>query len=78
VSLLVGSSPVTWRAVAKDGADLPESLATERPARQTVSVGETYDFEFESRSATELRLEVFRPARSASAQSQIVVPVHVH
>jgi FtsP/CotA-like multicopper oxidase with cupredoxin domain len=78
VSLLAGSSPVTWRAVAKDGADLPVSQATERPARQTVSVGETYDFEFESRSAAELRLEVFRPARAASAQSQIVVPVHVH
>ena len=78
VSLLVGSSPVAWRAIAKDGADLPVSQATERPARQTVSVGETYDFEFEPRSATELWLEVFRPARAASAQSQIVVPVHVH
>jgi FtsP/CotA-like multicopper oxidase with cupredoxin domain len=78
VSLLAGSSPVMWRAIAKDGADLPLSQATERPARQTVSVGETYDFEFEPRSAAELRLEVFRPARAASAQSQIVVPVHVH
>jgi FtsP/CotA-like multicopper oxidase with cupredoxin domain len=78
VSLLASSSPVTWRAIAKDGADLPVSQATERAARQTVSVGETYDFEFESRSAAELRLEVFRPARAASAQSQIVVPVHVH
>jgi FtsP/CotA-like multicopper oxidase with cupredoxin domain len=78
VSLLAGSSPVRWRAIAKDGADLPVSQATERPARQTVSVGETYDFEFEPRSAAEIRLEVFRPARAASAQSQIVVPVHVH
>ena len=77
VSVLAGSSPVTWRAIAKDGADLPIPQATERPARQTVSVGETYDFEFESRSAAELRLEIFRPARAASAQSQIVVPVHV-
>jgi FtsP/CotA-like multicopper oxidase with cupredoxin domain len=77
VSLLAGSSPVTWRAIAKDGADLPISQATERPARQTVSVGETYDFEFEPRSAVELRLEVFRPARAAMAQSQIVVPVHI-
>jgi FtsP/CotA-like multicopper oxidase with cupredoxin domain len=77
VSVLTGSSPVMWRAIAKDGADLPISQATERPARQTVSVGETYDFEFEPRSAAELRLEVFRPARAASAQSQIVVPVHV-
>src|SRR6202047_89334 len=78
VSLLAGSSPVTWRAIAKDGADLPVAQATERPARQTVSVGETYDFEFDARSATEFRLEVFRPARAAVAQSQIVVPIHVH
>jgi FtsP/CotA-like multicopper oxidase with cupredoxin domain len=78
VSLLAGSSPVTWRAIAKDGADLPVSQATERPARQTVSVGETYDFEFKPGSATELRLEVFRPARAAIGQSQLVVPVHVH
>jgi len=34
VSLLAGSSPVTRRAVAKDGANLPISQATERPARQ--------------------------------------------
>jgi manganese oxidase len=77
VSLLSGSSLVMWRAVAKDGAELPAAQATERPARQTVSVGETYDFEFESRSAAELPLEVFRPARAAISQSQIVVPVHV-
>jgi manganese oxidase len=78
VSLLAGSSLVPWRAIAKDGADLPPAQATERPARQTVSVGETYDFEFEPRSTAELRLEVFRPARAALGQSQIVVPVHVH
>ena len=78
VSLLAGSSPVTWRAIAKDGADLPGSQATERPARQTVSVGETYDFEFEAEVMTDLRLEIFRPARAAMAQSQIVVPIHIH
>ena len=65
VSLLSGSSPVTWHAVAKDGADLPTAQATERAARQTVSVGETYDFDFEPQSATELQLEIFRPARAA-------------
>lgn len=77
VSLLAGTSPVTWRAMAKDGADLPTSQATERPARQTISVGETYDFEFQAHSATALRLEVFRPPRAAMSQSQIEVPVHV-
>jgi hypothetical protein len=42
-----------------------------------VSVGETYDFEFAPRSAAELRLEIFRPARAANPQSQIVVPVRI-
>ena len=78
VSVAAGSSPVTWRAIAKDGADLPASQATERPARQTVSVGETYDFEFQPQSTTQLRLEVFRPARAAIGQSRIVVPIHIH
>lgn len=46
LSLLSDTTAVRWRALAKDGADLPAALATERPARQLVSVGETYDFEF--------------------------------
>ena len=33
VALLKGEEPVAWRAVAKDGADLPPSQATGRPAR---------------------------------------------
>jgi hypothetical protein len=78
VSLPAGSSPVMWRAIAKDGADLPVSQASECSARLTVSVSETYNFEFESRSATELRLEVRRPAMAAISGSQIVVPIHVH
>jgi manganese oxidase len=78
VSLLSGSSLASWRAIAKDGADLPAPQATLRPARQTVSVGETYDFEFEPTSAGDLRLEIFRPARASSPQSQILVSVRVH
>ena len=35
-----------WRALAKDGADLPPTLQTDRPARQAITVGETYDFAF--------------------------------
>lgn len=62
VSLLSGTAPLDWRAVAKDGAALPPAQATLRPAQQVVSVGETYDFEFEPSSTGEFRLEVFRPA----------------
>jgi hypothetical protein len=49
---------VTWRAVAKDGADLPPSQAKARPASQPISVGETYDFEYEPAAPVHLRLEV--------------------
>jgi manganese oxidase len=43
--LLRDTSVVTWRAVAKDGMDLPSELATVRPAAQQSGNGETYDFE---------------------------------
>jgi len=39
------ASLVTWRAVAKDGADLPPSQATTRPATLRVAPGETYDYD---------------------------------
>jgi len=78
VSLLSGSSLVNWREVAKDGADLPAPQANLRPARQIVSVGETYDFDFEPTSAEDLRLEIFRPARVSNPESQMLVPVRVY
>lgn len=37
---------LTWRAVAKDGMDLPRDLATVQPASQQSGNGEVYDFEF--------------------------------
>ncbi|HMA25169.1 MAG TPA: hypothetical protein VKP00_14270, partial [Gemmatimonadaceae bacterium] len=49
---------VRWRPIAKDGADLPESARTMRPARQIISMGETYDFEFIPRERGILRIEV--------------------
>jgi hypothetical protein len=53
-------SRVQWRAIAKDGADLPPNQATPRPATLTISVGETYDFEYEPTGAGDLRLDVLR------------------
>jgi FtsP/CotA-like multicopper oxidase with cupredoxin domain len=45
VSLIGANEPIAWRWVAKDGADLPPTQQTVRPAlAQQVSVGETYDF----------------------------------
>jgi FtsP/CotA-like multicopper oxidase with cupredoxin domain len=44
VQLLRDGEPVTWRHVAKDGADLPRALSSDLPADLRIHVGETYDF----------------------------------
>jgi FtsP/CotA-like multicopper oxidase with cupredoxin domain len=56
------NGPVQWRAVAKDGADLPPAQAILQAAKQGVSVGETYDFELRQEEPGGLQLEVYRPA----------------
>ncbi|HEX2779127.1 MAG TPA: multicopper oxidase domain-containing protein, partial [Gemmatimonadaceae bacterium] len=56
--LLRDSTLVTWRAIAKDGMDLPPERATERPATQQLGNGETYDFELVPREAGTLRFTV--------------------
>ena len=40
------STRMTWRPIAKDGADLPPALNVDRPANQPVSTGETFDAEW--------------------------------
>ncbi|MGH7552961.1 MAG: multicopper oxidase domain-containing protein [Longimicrobiales bacterium] len=44
LELAQDSVPVRWKAVAKDGADLPPPLQIEAPARLQTNTGETYDF----------------------------------
>ena len=66
---------VQWRPVAKDGADLPEPARTPRLARQVVSMGETYDFEYTPPTSGIMRIEV----RAAAANGTLLarVPVRV-
>jgi hypothetical protein len=64
---------VSWRAVAKDGADLPPAQAIEQAARQIIAVGETYDFEFEPKTKGDLRLEVLRPFNRTWAVAEVHV-----
>ena len=52
------STPVTWRAVAKDGMTLPTEQATMRPAAQQMGNGETYDFELVPTAPGDLRFTV--------------------
>ena len=52
------STLATWRAVAKDGMDLPPERATMRPALQQMGNGETYDFELVPTTPGDLRFAV--------------------
>jgi FtsP/CotA-like multicopper oxidase with cupredoxin domain len=47
-----------WRALAKDGADLPIAQAVAQASRQEVWTGETYDFEYEPQDAGRLTLQI--------------------
>ena len=66
---------VQWRPVAKDGADLPESAKAPRLARQIVSMGETFDFEYTPTVKGHLRIEV--RAGGATGNLAARVPVRV-
>jgi manganese oxidase len=48
--------PIMWRAIAKDGADLPPSQATVRPASLGFGSGEIYDFEYTPQKSGELKI----------------------
>jgi manganese oxidase len=67
-------APVSWRAIAKDGADLPAERATVRPAVRQLGNGETYDFEFTPSAQGDLRLEV----RAAAGQLLVTLPLRAH
>jgi manganese oxidase len=46
-SIIHNGLPVNWKALAKDGADLPSHQQLIKPAfKQPVSIGQTFDFEF--------------------------------
>jgi FtsP/CotA-like multicopper oxidase with cupredoxin domain len=64
---------LTWRAVAKDGMNLPPERATTRPAVQQMGNGETYDFEFSPTEPGDYRLTV----TAAGGQPLALVPVRV-
>ncbi len=57
-TLKTDSTVAQWRAIAKDGADLPTTVATMRPAHIEMGPGQTADFEFAPTQPGEWRLEV--------------------
>ncbi|HVW87267.1 MAG TPA: hypothetical protein VHB50_21420, partial [Bryobacteraceae bacterium] len=70
VSLRSAGSPVQWRLVAKDAADVKNS-PLER-ADQMVAVGETYDFEYRAESPQELTLRGLSPNDNRRAVQTLV------
>jgi FtsP/CotA-like multicopper oxidase with cupredoxin domain len=72
-SLRNDASVARWRAVAKDGADIPAALATMRPANVTMGPGETADFEFTPPAPGRWRVEV----GSLDGGWRITVPLQV-
>jgi FtsP/CotA-like multicopper oxidase with cupredoxin domain len=58
VSLRSEAGLVTWRAVGKDGWELPSAQAMVKPAKQEITVGETYDFEYIPERTGDVLLEV--------------------
>lgn len=52
------ATPLTWRAIAKDGMILPADQATDRASTQQIGNGETYDFEFVPTAPGALRLDI--------------------
>ncbi len=74
VSLIGPDGPVTWRPLTKDGAAVPATEAKAGPARVTIAVGETYDFEVEMPAGRKtLWLEVRGTDGKWQAQGRVLV-----
>ena len=56
--LLRDTTLLEWRALAKDGMDLPADQAITGPSEIQMGNGETYDFDFVPAAAGDLRLDI--------------------
>jgi hypothetical protein len=71
VFLVDRGEQTTWKPVSKDGAMLPAEQTARRPARQPITVGETYDFEIQPSRSQALWLEVRRESGAWLFQAPI-------
>lgn len=67
-----GFRVLSWKTLAKDGADLQPAQQTTREARQMVSVGETYDFAVTPTPGQRLWLNLVRGSGEWIAQTLLV------
>lgn len=64
IKVMEGDKVLTWRALAKDGMDLPADRAMVGPAEIVMGNGESYDFEFSPSTSGDLRFEVLSGANN--------------
>jgi len=67
-----GADIVKWRAVAKDGADLPPALTLTGPAIRRLGVGEMFDAEFAAREPGEYEVTVGAPETPTRYRRKII------
>lgn len=67
------STILTWRLLAKDGADLPPRLTVVGPARKRIAVGETFDAEFTPPAPGEYLLTMGPPANQMGYRLRLIV-----
>jgi len=72
-SIRQDSTVARWRAVAKDGAELPANQATARPSMQRLAVGEMFDAEFTPGSTGEWILAVGPPPDRTKYKRRLIV-----
>jgi len=65
--------PVTWHAIAKDGATLPPRLAITSEAAVHLASGEAYDFEFQPDTPGEIPLRVENAVNKTTLLGKIIV-----
>jgi len=75
VRLVRDSTPVSWRALAKDGMDLSADRATVRRAVQQMGNGETYDFVLTPTEPADLKLVVTSAVGALLAEMPVTVRV---
>jgi FtsP/CotA-like multicopper oxidase with cupredoxin domain len=73
VSLGDSGGTTTWRAVAKDGADLPARQRSMRPARVLMGPGETADFTFSPQHPGPMTLSVATQLKGWRVDVPVVV-----
>ncbi len=68
-----GNTPVRWKWIGKDGNMFAPTERVEEEAKQSITVGETYDFEFTPAKPGLLQLEGFAPFALQWVDAPIVV-----